>query len=410
MIHASYFIRKFLKPRSHLAQSSSISPIRDTVPNKPSQHMAALAFTLFASLLIMVLLCVTPHIAHASNWATDDWTTSSKDELVQLAGEQLAQAQADPSSNPTSITDFSNLYLGDPIAVSQYNLDSYFGNDDVHNTVGKLIAPIIQNNQVVAEFEISYNAACASWMLSPVTEGTAWDYARNHNTALKLVYEEIDGVDYGEYPQVPYGNPWIVASQEWVSYSHDFGSVLATGSMAGSLPTPLDTARNFHEANPFAHVDQITLARVNDWLLDTDGQWHYLDALGVRVIGWEFIDNTWYHFCSRGNLESGWQPIDGEWYYLNPHHDGTFGAMQTGWIYDDGWYYLTDTGAMARGWVQVYGSWYYLNEATDGTGGKMLTGWQALNGQWYYLYPSGEMAANTTVEGYTLGSDGAWIA
>jgi lactocepin len=40
----------------------------------------------------------------------------------------------------------------------------------------------------------------------------------------------------------------------------------------------------------------------------------------------------------------------------------------------------------------------------------MNTGWKLINGKWYYLNPkSGKMAYSTTIDGYKLGSDGAWI-
>ncbi|MFF2447867.1 hypothetical protein ACFVSW_12280 [Neobacillus sp. NPDC058068] len=29
--------------------------------------------------------------------------------------------------------------------------------------------------------------------------------------------------------------------------------------------------------------------------------------------------------------------------------------------------------------------------------------------KWYYLYASGQMAANTTIQGYKLDSNGVWI-
>lgn len=37
------------------------------------------------------------------------------------------------------------------------------------------------------------------------------------------------------------------------------------------------------------------------------------------------------------------------------------------------------------------------------------TGWVNYNGAWYYLGASGSMLSDTTVDGYVLGSDGAWI-
>lgn len=53
-----------------------------------------------------------------------------------------------------------------------------------------------------------------------------------------------------------------------------------------------------------------------------------------------------------------------------------------------------------------YGAWYYLDEM-----GNMKTGWMqdGRTGIWYYLYPSGAMASSTIIDGYKLGSNGAWI-
>ena len=63
---------------------------------------------------------------------------------------------------------------------------------------------------------------------------------------------------------------------------------------------------------------------------------------------------------------------------------------------------------MATGWVKVDGSWYYLAPS-----GKMVTGWAEVGGKWYYFSKEtnalGQMLANTTVDGYKLGADGAWV-
>ena len=63
--------------------------------------------------------------------------------------------------------------------------------------------------------------------------------------------------------------------------------------------------------------------------------------------------------------------------------------MKTGWQKVDGnWYYLAASGKMATGWVQVGGKWYYMSKESNSLG---------------------QMLANTTVEGYKLGADGAMI-
>ena len=39
----------------------------------------------------------------------------------------------------------------------------------------------------------------------------------------------------------------------------------------------------------------------------------------------------------------------------------------------------------------------------------MATGWQQIDGSWYYFQSWGGMAADTTIDGYCLGADGAML-
>ncbi|MGG3561856.1 S8 family serine peptidase [Neobacillus rhizosphaerae] len=116
--------------------------------------------------------------------------------------------------------------------------------------------------------------------------------------------------------------------------------------------------------------------------------------------GWSLEGGSWYYYV-KDVKATGWvKDTDGKWYFLKKD-----GKMATGWVFDGGaWYYLTRSGAMKTGWLLEGGKWYYLNG-----NGKMATGWKLVNGKWYYLYRSGVMAANTTVDGYKIGKDGAWI-
>lgn len=117
--------------------------------------------------------------------------------------------------------------------------------------------------------------------------------------------------------------------------------------------------------------------------------------------GWAYDNGTWY-FYVKGEKATGWTWDGKNWYYMNDK-----GVMQTGWQKIDGaWYYLNTWGGMAKGWAKVNNTWYYLNP----NGGKMVAnGWNWINGKCYYFNASGAMAANTTVNGYKVGADGAWI-
>lgn len=65
---------------------------------------------------------------------------------------------------------------------------------------------------------------------------------------------------------------------------------------------------------------------------------------------------------------------------------------------------LIEKACTKLGWNTYQNSWYYLNNDY-----KLASGWRNINDKWYYFYQSGQMAANTTIDGYMLDSSGAWI-
>jgi hypothetical protein len=132
-----------------------------------------------------------------------------------------------------------------------------------------------------------------------------------------------------------------------------------------------------------------------------NGQWYYGDGAGVVQTGWRFLNGSWYYLRYDGVMTTGWQIWNGKWYLL-----GNDGNMLTDWQRQGGtWYLLNNDGSMLTGWQLVYGKWYYLDP-----NGAMTTGWQKWNGKWYYLYGDGSMASNTFINGYRVGSTGAWIS
>lgn len=75
------------------------------------------------------------------------------------------------------------------------------------------------------------------------------------------------------------------------------------------------------------------------------------------------------------------------------------------WNEDDtGWSYKEEDSSLSAGWEQIDGKWYYFDK-----NGYMKTGWVQDNDKWYYLYNDGSMATNTTIDNYTVDSNGAWI-
>ena len=81
-------------------------------------------------------------------------------------------------------------------------------------------------------------------------------------------------------------------------------------------------------------------------------------------------------------------------------------SVNTGWVKaaNGTWSYIKTDGTKATSWINDKKNWYYLN-----TSGALQTGWINDYGTWYYADASGAILYNTTVDGYVLGTNGAWI-
>ncbi|WP_297417390.1 cadherin-like beta sandwich domain-containing protein [Clostridium sp.] len=118
-------------------------------------------------------------------------------------------------------------------------------------------------------------------------------------------------------------------------------------------------------------------------------------------------NNTQNTSTTATNTNTGkpnqWLNLNGKWQY----NDSTGNPLKNTWYYDKNYgknYYFNQDGNMVTGWVLNDGKWYYLDNS-----GAMITGWIQLGANWYYLYSSGAMATNTTINGYKIGADGAWV-
>ncbi len=148
------------------------------------------------------------------------------------------------------------------------------------------------------------------------------------------------------------------------------------------------------------------------WILSS-GNYYYTDSTGMLATGWKSIDGDWYYFYTASNEKQNskyvkgkmaknvWLQTGGKRYYLT-----SGGEMATGWQkVNNKWYFFLGSGQMHTGWLQSGGKWYYLNAS-----GVMQTGWLKLswNGgsDYFYFGTSGELAVNTTVDGYTVDSNG----
>ena len=167
-------------------------------------------------------------------------------------------------------------------------------------------------------------------------------------------------------------------------------------------------------ANMTVHRDYANKACPGDYL------YNRMDDIAAKVnalLGrhgepgtWEQIDGKWYYYDDvTGAAVTGWK-----WITKNglptPNYKCYFfdakGVMQTGWIKHGGiWYFCNASGAMAvEQWVLYKDAWYFL----DDDGAMLHGGWAWIDGKCYHFADDGKMSANTTIDGFTVGADGAW--
>lgn len=144
---------------------------------------------------------------------------------------------------------------------------------------------------------------------------------------------------------------------------------------------------------------------VMGWSKNDAGKWQYGTEDGYLSNGWNKVGATWYYFNADGTAkQSEWFQENGKWYYFNSNCGAAYNWCKV----DGNWYFFNGDNAMRTGWLKKEGSWYYLASS-----GKMVTGWTQIDGKWYFFKKDanalGQMAANTTVDGYKVNADGVWV-
>ena len=117
--------------------------------------------------------------------------------------------------------------------------------------------------------------------------------------------------------------------------------------------------------------------------------------------GWAQDDAGQWLCYKDGKALTGAQTIDGVKYFF--HTDGT---LQTSWVKDgDSWRYYSGNN-MLIGWWDIGSdsakkAYYFTKD------GRMVSGkWLEIDGKWYYFYPDGALAKNTTVDGCEVDENG----
>lgn len=189
-------------------------------------------------------------------------------------------------------------------------------------------------------------------------------------------------VDVTEYHN--YSIEWTPNYIRWLVDDNKFAEYDITNGINGTTP--------YHK--PFFIV--LNLAVGGNWPKNPDSSTEFPVKMYVDYV------RVYNKSSSETKARNAWfqNKFNGSWYYLNGN-----GNPFIGWLYTkDYWYYMDSTGVMKTGWLKNNENWYYLNYS-----GAMEKGWINDSGNWYYLNETGIMLKDTTINEYTLNSNGAWI-
>ena len=169
-------------------------------------------------------------------------------------------------------------------------------------------------------------------------------------------------------------------------------------------PSQVAEIVDYYYPGESVHYDQTLEKDGYKWIsyLSRTGNRRYVQLAKIASSknGWEKQGTTWYHY-ENGKVALGWKKINGSWYYFQ-----TNGAMRTGWLKDGSkWYYLKSSGEMQTGWLKDKGIWYYL----ESSGAMKTSQWFQVSGKHYYVNASGELAVDTTIDGFQVDSNGARV-
>ena len=167
-------------------------------------------------------------------------------------------------------------------------------------------------------------------------------------------------------------------------------------------PSLASTIFDYYEPGMSVHYDQTFEKDGFRWItyIARSGNRRYIPLIKTETSknGWQKQGSVWYYY-ENGKVALGWKKINGSWYYFQ-----TSGAMRTGWLKDGSkWYYLKSSGEMQTGWLKDKGIWYYF----ENSGAMKTDQWFQVSGKYYYVNASGELAVDTTIDGFQVDSNGA---
>lgn len=192
------------------------------------------------------------------------------------------------------------------------------------------------------------------------------------------------GIDFSQYHT--YAVEWSPEYIKWFIDEKQYGEY--------SIKDNVNGTDSYHK--PFFII--LNLAVGGNWPKNPDATTEFPAKMYVDYV--RVYNNTSDSNSNVKARNSWYKDALGNKYYL----DGNGNPFTKGWLYTDNWYFLNSDGKAQKGWLNRFGYWFYLDNE-----GIMKTGWVNDNGNWYYFYSNGEMAHDTTIDGYTLNSDGVWV-
>ncbi|AJH01452.1 hypothetical protein LF65_04923 [Clostridium beijerinckii] len=234
----------------------------------------------------------------------------------------------------------------------------------------------------------------------------------------EIIHDNGDHFWYHIGPNGKAVTGWNKIGDNFHYYNYPGGSMTYDNTIKGS----------YSDSEEFYIDDDGNIASGTGWIKDEYSGKCYYYLEGSMQTGWVNYGDSWYYLKDDGSMATGWQYVNGFWYYLQS--DGSMAANK--WVNDGtGWYYLYKDGSMARGatangyyvcqetgkmvtgagWKHIDNKYFYLNGDDS-----VVTGWLKDKNIWYYFYPEnsdsdsqGEMAEDTTIDGWNVGDDGGWI-
>lgn len=281
---------------------------------------------------------------------------------------------------------------------------------------GKLVSDptdTVQSGYVVSGIAVTKLPDKVVYNVGETFDGTGMEitvYMKVNALDSSAVAERI--LKPGEY-EVSYdfnrkGTVQVAVIYRWngAAYTDEFQVTVETGKKTGGSSGSSGSSTTGHTG---------VKPQPGIWRQTEEGVWKFEKSDGTFAASeWIYTANgaksEWYHFDEGGRIQSGWFTEGSNWYYLNTNHDGSYGAMVTGWLLaEDGYWYYFDPqqGTMVTGWTLINGKWYNFNSA-----GYEKT-WEAdKDGNWKWTgskaMPYGAMYADTvTPDGVRVGADGS---